>query len=240
MLKKVFCTAAVAMLCTAMIFSAFATDSAADWDSLYYEGTPSTLSRNSLANSLSDSNNLLEGKSASVEQVAEVFALSINTIYEDGIESFARSVKSGDRMADMLDSQNVYMTKIANDTVIMSRSSNGYEAQVIMNNDGGKTFSIDGSAKAQLNSKGIKATANTTVKCVGIPGAGTAILFSDDQTEYLMFTVSRLDDLLNPGIMYTVEEVATIMDANKEMFALPEMGDMEFGEPTELGDNVSE
>ena len=61
-------------------------------------------------------------------------------------------------------------------------------------------------------------TADTIVKLVSVPGVGTGILFSNDGVEYITFTASRFEELLQVNAVYTIEQLVSVMEQNIERF----------------------
>jgi len=169
-----------------------------------------------------DEYDLLDGANVDLTQIVQLHMLTeFDTFTNDGIAGFAAAILSGNPMFDMIDETNdFFATTSENDTVILTQQGAGtFRPQVILRGDNGDSFTLSSGLLMLLNllSSFHLMSQGTETKLTGVPGMGTAIVFSDSGNEAISFTVSRFPELITAGTLYTVEEIAIIMAENKEL-----------------------
>jgi len=168
-----------------------------------------------------DDYDLLDGANVDLTQIVQLHMLTeYNTFTNDGIAGFAAAIMSGTPMFDMIEeTNNFFATTSENNTVILTLQSNvTFRPQVVLMGDDGDSFTLSSSLLMRLNLLSFRLMSqDTETKLTGIPGMGTAIVFSDGGNEAISFTVSRFPELVSVDTLYTVEEIATIMVENKEL-----------------------
>ena len=212
----------LALSCTAIVGTVFATENTDNWEALYYESSSANFSSRSQV--VSDEFDLLDGSQVNFSQTVQLHELNYDTITEEAIDDFANAIKSGTMMADLITATDTYFaTASGPETVILTKNGNEFKTQAVLTEDDGDSFVLDSTTVGtQLSAKNMTPTVNTIVKCVGVPAMGTGILFAEGDIEYIMFTVSRFENLMESNTVYTVEELANIMAQNKATIALPD------------------
>ena len=185
------------------------------WDSLLFHSIdPATVV---------DDGMLEDGGGSHIAQVVPLCQLSFDTLNNSqGVEAFIGAIRSGRRMADMLDSTGWYFATNGTSTVHMRLEGGNYRPGLVAIGAAGQEFLISSAVQAQLSAKGMSPTANTTVKFMGISGFGTGLLFSQGSTEYFAFTESIHDGrygepaYLPAHTLMTTLELAEAMELLKD------------------------
>ena len=218
MKRNILLAIAMALILVIATIPTYANVNTDDWNEVYTENysSPSAVT-------VSDEFDLLDGASADLSQIVRLHLLTeYDTFTEEGILDFEDAITSGSSIIDMIEGTNDFFAKTsAGDTVILSLKENGtlFVPQVTMIGDDGNAFEITSDLQTQLNSSELSMILGAEAKCVGIPGVGTAIVFTDGDDEFISFTVSRFSEIIEEDTLYTVGDVATIMEENKEIIA---------------------
>jgi len=153
-----------------------------------------------------------------ISQLAAHHELTYFTLLPENIDAFAQAVRNGHRMADMLEATGWYMARNGLDTVMMTREGPSYVVHVVLEQNAGNVVMIDNSVITQLSARGMAPIAGSTAKLVSVPGVGTGILFSSGDVEYISFTASRFEELLQTNTTYTIGHLVSVMEQNIELF----------------------